>query len=133
MAKWGIPGTQTFIVVSGSLTDDFADNVRIAQIPADAQQTFVYVDYTKGTEDRLEVKIEEARVDDVFNSPTRFFQEVIVDSDGYVAPFVFKFTASGKYRVPLPAGVSEDRIRVSVRGYGLLPFSGGAELLYGVR
>ena len=132
MGKWGENQNQTFIVPSGSLTINFADNLRIANCPS-VIQAFIYVDYTKGSEDALEVRLEESLVDDDNPSTEMYFQETIVDNDGLVTLFVFRFTETGKYRIPFQLGESEDRMRVSVRATGTPPFSGDVTLYFGIR
>lgn len=132
MGKWGANQDQTFDVTSGSLTANFNDNVRIADCPS-VIQGFLYIDYTKGSEDSLELRLEESFVDDDNPSTEQYFQETIIDNDGLTTLFVFSFTQSGKYRIPFKLGESEDRIRVSVRGTGATPYDGSASLYFGIR
>jgi len=132
MGKWGVDQDQTFIVSSGNLTTNFEDNTRLANVPY-VIQAFVYIDYTKGSEDYLEVAVEESLVDDDSPSTELYFYETIVDNEGYVEKYIFKFTESGRYRLPMQVGESEDRLKISVRGAGTPPFDGEVTLFFGIR
>jgi hypothetical protein len=132
MGKWGYNQDQDFIVASGSLTANFNDNVRIANCPS-VIQAFLYIDYNKGSETSLELKLEESLVDDDNPGTEMYFQETIADNAGLVNLFVFSFTETGKYRIPIQLGESEDRMRVSVRGTGATPYDGAATLYFGIR
>ena len=132
MGKWGPNQNQTFIIPSGSLTSSFDDNLRLANAPS-VIQAFVYIDYTKGNEDALELRLEESVIDDDNPSTELYFQETIVDNDGLVTLFLFKFEQTGKYRIPFQLGESEDRMRVSARGTGVPPFTGSVNLYFGIR
>lgn len=132
MGKWGYNQDETFVVSSGSLTANFNDNVRLANCP-EVIQAFLYVDYIKGSEDALEIRVEESLVDNDNPGTEMYFQETIVDNDGLATLFVFSLEISGKYRIPIQVGESEDRMRVSVRGVGATPFSGEASLYFGIR
>lgn len=130
MSKWGADYDETFVVTT--LTADFDDNVRLGNVP-DVIQAFVYIDYTKGSETSLEIRIEESMIDDDNPTTELYFGETIADNNGDVEQFVLRLYASGNYRLPLQIGKAEDRIRVAVRGAGTPPFSGTATLYYGVR
>lgn len=132
MGKWGFNQDETFVISSGSLTANFDNNVRIANCPS-VIQAFLYIDYTKGSEDSLEIRVEESLVDDDNPGTEMYFQETIVDNDGLTTLFVFQLKTSGKYRIPIQLGESEDRMRVSVRGTGATPYDGNATLYFGVR
>ena len=132
MGKWGYEQNETFVVASGSLTADFTDNWRIANAPT-VIQAFLYVKYTKGNENQMEILIEESAIDDDNPSTEMYFCETISDNDGFVEHFILKLTESGDYRIPLQIGESEDRIKVSVRGDGTPAFTGAATLYFGIR
>ena len=132
MGKWGYNQDETFNVASGGLTPNFDDNIRIANCPT-VIQAFLYVDYTKGSEDALEIRVEESFVDDDNPTTEQYFQETIVDNAGLVELYTFRFEVTGKYRVPYQIGESEDRLRVSARGAGTPAFSGEAKIYFGIR
>ena len=132
MGKWGYNQDETFNIASGDLTQNYEDNVRIANCPT-VIQFFLYVDYTKGSEDSLEVRMEESFVDDDNPTTEQYFQETIVDNAGLVELYTFKFTETGKYRIPFQVGESEDRMRVSARGTGTPAFDGEVKLYFGIR
>jgi hypothetical protein len=132
MGKWGYDQDETFNIASGGLTLNFADNQRIANCPT-VIQGFLYIDYTKGNETELQVRLEESFVDDDNPTTELYFQETIIDNAGLVELYTFKFTESGMYRIPFQLGESEDRIRVSARGEGTPAFSGEVNLYFGIR
>ena len=132
MGKWGYNQDETFVIASGSLTPNFGDNIRIANCPT-VIQAFLYVDYTKGSESALEVRVEESFVDDDNPTTELYFQETIVDNAGLVELYTFRFEVTGKYRIPYQIGESEDRLRVAARGVGTPAFSGTVKLYFGIR
>ena len=130
MGKWGVNQDETFVVTT--LTADYADNRRLANLP-DVIQYFLYIDYTKGSETALEIRVEVSCVEDDNPATEGYYVETIADNDGYVEQFIFKLTESDKYRIPLQVGEGEDRVRVAVRGAGTPPFSGTAVLHFSIR
>lgn len=113
MGRWDETEDQDFIVTT--LTTDFDDNKQIALVPQ-VQQFILYIDYTKGTETSLEIKIEYAPA---HTDPKEFYQETLMDIQAQtVNVYVFKIGASGKFRIPIPVGIQEDQLKVSVRGVG---------------
>jgi len=129
-SNWGENYDQTFDITN--LTTTFSDNSRVALTPA-VIQAFVYIDYTKGNEDELQVLVEYSPVFDDTSPSNLFFADTISDNDGTTETFIFRFTQSGTFRIPVQLGESEDRIRVSCRGAGTPPFTGTASLYCSVR
>lgn len=132
MGKWGYDQNETFNIASGGLTLNFEDNLRIANAPT-VIQFFLYVDYSKGNETELQIRVEESFVDDDDPNTEQYFQETIVDNAGLVELYTFRFTETGKYRIPFQLGESEDRVRVSARGEGAPAFTGEVKLYFGIR
>jgi len=131
MGKWGVNQDETFEVTT--LTADFADNIRLANVPY-VIQAFLYIMYTQGDETELEIRVEESCVENEDPVTEHYFVETIADNSGYVEPFIFKLTASGNYRIPIQVGEGEDRMRVAVRGGGgAPPYSGTAKLFFSIR
>ena len=122
MGRWGETEDQDFIA---TLTNDFSNNEEVALLPQ-VQQFILYLDYTKGSESSLEIKLEYALQ---WNTPKVFYQESIMDiGSQIVTPYVITISVSGKYRIPLPVGIQEDQIKISVRGVGSVAAPGSVTL-----
>jgi len=76
-----------------------------------------YVDYIKGTETSLEMRVDHSNKFDVDNSEA-WFQESKPDSVNEVKLVEYKFTATGKYRFVTPGYPGEDKVRVSLKRTG---------------
>lgn len=111
--RWAVTGDQDFIVTA--LTNNFDNNKKIALVDQ-VQQFILYLDYSKGTETTLEIRLKYAHK---WDTPKKFYQESIMDIGTQIlVPYVFKINASGQYRIPIPVGIQEDQVEVSVRGVG---------------
>ena|SRR3989304_5139377 len=144
MPLWGESLSETFQVgFSGpQLTSDYVDNRKIARLSGSTasvsskfDQAFVYVKYTKGSEDGIDVLASFSRVED--QPPGEdFFDEVIRDdaTSGLLEDRSYRMATSGTKRIPLQIGKSEDRLMVSVRGFGAAaqPYTGVVELFFGL-
>ena len=76
-------------------------------------QVVIYIDLTLGNLTSAEVKVEFS------NDNSDFYQETAVAISGGVAGtslLAYTFTASGKYRIPVP--VKDKYIRISAKGTG---------------
>jgi hypothetical protein len=132
MPKWGPNLDEDFVVAA--LTAAFADNSKIGRLAGGSGvgQLFLYVDYTKGDEAEMEVEVRFSSAEDAPPGET-FFTETIVSDVGSVGVFLFKMSATEKYRIPIQFGKSEDYAQVSVRGTGGAgPFTGTANLFFGI-
>ena len=134
MPRWGINGDQLFACPAGTLTNTFTDNQKLANLKH-VNQFLLYVDYAQGDESGVEIMLEVSPAEDNGPPTEQFYLDVAVNVAGTVTPFTYKIASTGKYRIPLPVGVSEDRIRVSVRSYGPGPYpsSGSLNLFYSVK
>jgi len=96
-----------------SLTGDFADSQAVADIKqADAMA--LYVDYTKGDEDGIELRLsfrpEGAPADD-------YYQDSRLNmGDGVVTSITYLLSETAKIRIPDPVLIQEDKLLVEVRG-----------------
>lgn len=123
MGRWGTAGNEDFNVTT--LSNNFDDNKKVALLPQ-VTQVIIYLNYTKGSETRLEVRFRYAHK---FDTPKVFYQESLLDiNTQQVTLYVMEITASGPYRIPLPVGVQEDQIEVAVRGIGVPSPTGTATL-----
>jgi len=108
--RWGTGGNEAF---TGTLTAAFV--TKLAILPQ-TTQFVLYVDYAKGTENLMEVRV---RYSSIHDGVPNFFDESIMDINSKeVAPFVFKIPATGKVRIPIPVSVQENFAEVGVRAVG---------------
>lgn len=130
--KWGLRKDQLWEIdntVGNKLTGSYADQFRTT-ILEKALQLAIYLDYTKGTEAELEMKIEYLAV---FQDDTaEIFPECVIDAaTKIVTSTSFRFTATGKYRVPVPVFPGELRQVVSLKGnVGAGPWTGTVKMSY---
>lgn len=98
----------------------------------DVDETVLYIDYTKGTETGLELRIELSNTQDPSSVSERFYQIGVLDTTtGVLVLTTIKIAATGKYRMPLPTLMQEDRLRVAIRDSGLVGGNGSGEIQVG--
>lgn len=125
MSLWGEKRDETFVIAAGALVLDPTVNQKIARL-ANTSQIIIFVDYTKDTEDSIELFVEFEDKD----NKGEFFNLTGRNASGdYIVDSV-KITATGKYRIPLPTILRESRIRVGVRANGSLVSTGPVTLTY---
>lgn len=115
-ARWGLKENEEFEITALTSTFDAA-NSRLANI-RQSDVVLIYLDYSKGAEDKLEIKMEYSLCGDAPPNEEFFEECVVSNASGEVTPFRHFFLTTGKYRIALPMALGEDRIRVSVRGVG---------------
>ncbi len=123
MSRWGEKRDETFEIAGGTLTTDPIANQKVARL-SNTSQLIIFVDYTKGTEDSIELFPEFEDKDD----QGKFFNLTGRNASGdYIVDSV-KLIATGKYRIPLPTVLRESRVKVGVRANGDLTTTGAVTL-----
>lgn len=127
--KWGLNRDQTF---EGTLTANFSDNSRVGNIH-NANVWGLYIDYTKGSEDKMLIQIEYSSVSDIPpREEEKFFVDSYIEGIEDVKPQYLAVSSSGTYRILFGCILREDRIRVSVKGVGNLSSPGTFKLYYDI-
>jgi len=112
LSSWGTGYDTTFSVAGAGLTKDYADNNRIGNIIS-ADSYYLYLNYTKGDEDGIEIRREFNASD---GSGNDYFLATEIDASTNVAEEdIIQFTSSGKYRLFEQCSLQERFIKVSVR------------------
>lgn len=122
---------ERFQIADGELTDAYiAANTKLAKLD-ESKKVFLYVEYTKGAETDLELRLSLANGD--INDNAKLFQDQEVAADGTVTPRTYTLTGSGLYRIPLDVAPSERLLEVAARGVGAgSPYAGAVvELFFG--
>jgi len=126
MARWSNDEIE-WVVASGELTDDFDDN-HIEAYGVRNGWLSIFVDYTKGTEDYIELQLyfdnsnrEQLEEENWFALSADGFWPAEGNMAAGVATYVgvrampWRFTATGKYRILMPSLPREDAIRLAVK------------------
>ena len=115
MPLWGPKQDETFVIGTGELTLFFTDNQKVAVLRA-AGHFNIYIDYTKGTEDEIQIQIETEIKDD---TPGGFFIEAARDvNDGKYIKDPIRIVETSRLRIPIPVVAGESKARVSIKAVG---------------
>ena len=131
MARWGPNENERFQFggVNPVPSATFDDTKKSAVIRR-TDQVSVLLQYTKGTETGLMLRLDFATPEDHPENASAFFEETSVDlGTGLVTLFQPLFTTSGFYRLPLPVVIVERILRVSLKSAGGA-WSGTGELWF---
>jgi hypothetical protein len=78
----------------------------------------LYISYTKETESSIEIQIKGSHIDDAGNGENWYLPSS-VDKLGVVTVSpVYQVLTPGKFRLEIPVGLEQDKIRVSVKRTG---------------
>lgn len=92
---------------------------RVAVSKNQRSDGMLYLDYIKGDETSIELQLEYSHKGDVEGSEVWFAESVGSSANpSVVAVKQYQFTATGKYRLPIPGSYAEDKIRISFKRTG---------------
>jgi len=104
-------------LAEGTLTTDYNDTKGEGDIK-DQIQSLVYVDYTKGTEDYVEIVISFSHTESDFFSSSYIYYDS--DADEFLLKELpIRMRETGRRRIPLPVSILETKIEVKARGFNL--------------
>lgn len=111
MSTWGPNHDQPFTLASipAAYTVDGTFD-KFFFVEGKKNQLALFVNYTKGTEAGLEIKVQHLRSDS-----TVLFEESVVSALGVVSPFRYSKTSTGAHRILIPLASGTRAVKVSVR------------------
>jgi hypothetical protein len=105
---------------------DWVDNVATYHASAHGFGGLIFIDYTKGDEDGMEVAIE-CRSKGM--GLTTYYQYVSVNSSTRIlSALAYIIQATGKYRIPVTWTTEEDELRFTITQYGNITATGTVTL-----